>query len=87
MLRGQIYSEPSPDVSIRLLADYSKVDENCCDAVIVRETELAPFFAFHGLPTSGVAANAVGFDALDDLRTNSQSFINLSEQAKKVLQL
>ena len=80
MLRGQIYSEPSPDVSIRLLADYSKVDENCCDAVIVRETELAPFFAFHGLPNSGVAANAVGFDALDDLRTNSQSFINLSEQ-------
>jgi iron complex outermembrane receptor protein len=46
MLRGQLYVEPNADVSIRILADYSKVDEKCCDAVIVRETELQPFFAF-----------------------------------------
>lgn len=78
MLRGQFYAEPSPDVSIRLLADYSKVDENCCDAVIIRETELAPFFAANGLPNSGV--RAAGFGALKELRTNSQSFINLSKQ-------
>ncbi|MCL4671658.1 MAG: TonB-dependent receptor [Sphingomonadaceae bacterium] len=78
MLRGQLYAEPSPDVSIRILADYSKVDENCCDAVIIRETELAPFAAFHGLPNTGAAAN--GFGALEDLRTNSQLFINISKQ-------
>lgn len=33
MLRGQLYFEPSSDVSFRLLADYSKVNEDCCDAV------------------------------------------------------
>jgi iron complex outermembrane receptor protein len=47
-------SEPNRHVSIRILADYSKVDEKCCDAVIVRETELQPFFAFHGLTSDGV---------------------------------
>ena len=65
MLRGQLYVEPNADVSIRLLADYSKVDENCCDAVIVRETELAPFFAFHGLTSDGVDAS--GPSALQEL--------------------
>ena len=78
MLRGQLYIEPNADVSIRLLADYSKVDENCCDAVIVRETELAPFFAFHGLTSDGVDQS--GPSALKNLATNSQLFINGAEQ-------
>ncbi len=78
MLRGQLYIEPNADVSIRLLADYSKVDENCCDAVIVRETELAPFFAFHGLTSDGV--DQFGRPALQNLATNAQSFINGAEQ-------
>jgi iron complex outermembrane recepter protein len=78
MLRGQLYVEPNADVSIRLLADYSKVDENCCDAVIVRETELAPFFAFHGLTTDGVDQS--GPSALKNLATNSQSFVNGAKQ-------
>ncbi len=54
MLRGQLYIEPNADISIRLLADYAKTDEHCCEAVIVRETELAPFSAFHGLASDGV---------------------------------
>jgi iron complex outermembrane recepter protein len=78
MLRGQLYVEPNADISIRILGDYSKVDENCCDAVIVRETELAPFFAFHGLPNDGVGP--VGRDALVGLDTNSQLFKNSSSQ-------
>ena len=78
MLRGQLYVEPNSDVSIRLLADYSKVDENCCDAVIVRETELAPFFAFHGLANDGVVES--GQSALQNLATNSQLFKNGAEQ-------
>lgn len=45
-LRGQLYFEPNADISVRLIGDYSKVTEHCCDAVIVRETELAPTFAF-----------------------------------------
>ena len=78
MIRGQLYIEPNADVSIRLLADYSKVDENCCDAVIVRETELAPFFAFHGLANDGVVES--GQSALQNLATNSQLFKNGAEQ-------
>lgn len=78
MIRGQLYIEPSADVSIRLLADYSKVDENCCDAVIVRETELAPFFALHGLANDGVVES--GKSALQNLATNSQLFKNGAEQ-------
>ena len=70
MLRGQLYIEPNADVSIRLLADYSKVDENCCDAVIVRETELAPFAPLHGLANDGVGP--FGPSALQNLQTNSQ---------------
>jgi iron complex outermembrane recepter protein len=78
MIRGQFYVEPNADVSIRLLADYSKVDENCCDAVIIRETELAPFFALHGLPNDGVVE--FGQSALQNLATNSQLFKNGAEQ-------
>jgi iron complex outermembrane recepter protein len=78
MIRGQLYVEPNADISIRLLADYSKVDENCCDAVIVRETELAPFFALHGLPNDGVVES--GQSALQNLATNSQLFKNGAEQ-------
>lgn len=78
MLRGQLYMEPNADISIRLLADYSKVDENCCDAVIVRETELAPFAAFHGLTNDGV--DQFGQSALKNLSTNGQSFVNGAKQ-------
>lgn len=78
MLRGQLYMEPNADISIRLLADYSKVDENCCDAVIVRETELAPFSAFHGLANDGVVES--GQSALQNLATNGQLFVNGAEQ-------
>jgi outer membrane receptor protein involved in Fe transport len=78
MLRGQVYIEPSPDISIRLLADYSEVDEKCCDAVIMRETELAPFFAANGLASDGVVE--FGRPALLNLATNGQQYLNSSEQ-------
>ncbi len=78
MLRGQLYVEPSPDISIRLLGDYSKVDENCCDAVVVRETELAPFFAANGLTNDGVDQS--GRSAQQNLATNGQLFVNGAEQ-------
>lgn len=85
MLRGQLYFEPSSDLSIRLLADYSKVSENCCDAVIVRETELAPFFVGpvgtfpgHGLTSDGVDQS--GASALKNLSTNGELFRNDAKQ-------
>ncbi|MFN3817452.1 TonB-dependent receptor [Blastomonas sp.] len=78
VIRGQLLWEPSPDISIRLIGDYAKANENCCDAVIVRETELQPFFAFHGLANDGVAA--FGQSALENRQTNSQQFLNNTEQ-------
>ena len=78
MLRGQFYAEPTPQMSIRILADYSKVDEKCCDAVIMRETELQPTFAYHGLASDGV--DQVGFDALKNLSSNGGQYLNSSKQ-------
>jgi iron complex outermembrane recepter protein len=78
MLRGQLYIEPSSDVSIRILADYAKTDEQCCNAVIVRETELAPFSAFHGLASDGVDQS--GSTALNNLSINGGRFLNGSKQ-------
>ena len=77
---------PSSGFSIRLIGDYSRVREHCCDAVIIRETELAPFFvgpvgAFpgHGLTSDGVTE--FGFDALDDLATRWFSALPPAHQA------
>lgn len=78
MLRGQLYIEPSPDISIRLLADYAKTDEQCCEAVIIRETELAPFSAFHGLASDGVEQS--GVSALQNLSINGGPYLNGSKQ-------
>ena len=33
MVRGQLLWEPSADVSLRLIGDYQKADELCCDAI------------------------------------------------------
>ena len=78
MLRGQLYIEPNADISIRLLADYAKTDEQCCEAVIVRETELAPFAAFHGLASDGVDQS--GPSALKNLSINGGPYLNGSKQ-------
>ena len=78
MLRGQLYLEPSSDLSIRLIADYAKTDEQCCNAVIVRETELAPFAAFHGLASDGVDQS--GPSALQNLSVNGGPYLNGSKQ-------
>lgn len=78
MLRGQLLIEPNSDISIRLLGDYAKTDEQCCEAVIVRETELAPFFAFHGLASDGVAQS--GISAVNNLSINGGPYLNGSKQ-------
>ena len=38
-LRGQLLIEPSSDLSIRLIADYTKRDESCCGAVYIGTSE------------------------------------------------
>jgi outer membrane receptor protein involved in Fe transport len=41
LLRGQLYWEPSADVSIRLIADYAKHREQCCAAAVGEARSLA----------------------------------------------
>lgn len=76
LLRGQLYFEPSKDLSIRILADYSKIDEKCCDAVIIADTTLATQAnaTFHGLPNTGISN--VGLTAFRNLRTNGKQSFN-----------
>jgi outer membrane receptor protein involved in Fe transport len=78
MLRGQLYIEPNADVSIRLLADYAKTDEQCCNAVIVRETDRAQYFATNGLASDGVDQS--GMSALKNLSVNGGPYLNGSKQ-------
>jgi outer membrane receptor protein involved in Fe transport len=78
MLRGQLYIEPNADVSIRLLADYAKTDEQCCNAVIVRETGRAQYFAANGLASDGVDQS--GMSALKNLSVNGGPYLNGSKQ-------
>lgn len=78
MMRGQLYVEPTPEVSVRIIADYAKIDEKCCDAIITRETELQPFFAYHGLAYDGV--DQVGAQALRNLSSNTQQYLDGSKQ-------
>ncbi len=73
-LRGQLYWEPSADLSVRLIADFSSADENCCGAVILRDSELfgAGALQVNGLPADG-GAPLIGPQFVDQRRTNSTS--------------
>jgi len=51
-VRGQALFEPSKDLSIRLIGDYGKIDENCCAVVNLRQAlPTAAIFALGGAVT------------------------------------
>lgn len=84
MLRGQLLWEPSTDVSLRLIADYQKTDENCCDSVSLRGATGAPQAVTDALFPGGV--QFTGAERLNEFPfqiervTNSQGFVNNVEQ-------
>lgn len=88
-LRGQFLWEGHEDLSIRVITDYTNVDEVCCSSVIRSETPLAqpglvPGFAgsafeFVGLGQSG-GVTFSGESAFDDRRINSGPFPGENEQ-------
>jgi outer membrane receptor protein involved in Fe transport len=80
LLRGQLLWEPSADVSVRIIGDYAESDENCCTAVIVRETELAALgaFAAYGLPSDGVTD--FGRNAIVNRISSDDGYINTTKQ-------
>ncbi|MEP7223239.1 MAG: TonB-dependent receptor [Novosphingobium sp.] len=48
-VRGQVLFEPSSDLKVRLIGDYSKIDENCCAVVNLRAAApTAVIFALGG---------------------------------------
>ncbi|MHA7819500.1 MAG: TonB-dependent receptor [Erythrobacter sp.] len=63
--RGQLLIEPSPDVTVRLIADYSEIDEICCQVsnLVVG-------------PTTTDAITAVGGQAPTDF-FGDQNFLNI----------
>lgn len=72
VVRGQFYYEPSSDLNVRIIADYSKYDEKCCDAIIVRDTSFVAngVYALAGLPANG-GAPFTGDQALKNYRSSS----------------
>ncbi|MCC6828132.1 MAG: TonB-dependent receptor [Novosphingobium sp.] len=69
-VRGQALFEPSSDLSIRLIGDYSKIDEICCTVVNVRA---GPATALLTSPLIGGQVNAPADAKRDRLYTNFDS--------------
>ena len=71
LIRGQLLFEPNADVSLRLIADYSKTNENCCDPIVVQETSIVGLYPVVGLPAGG-GISATGASAVRSQTSNSE---------------
>lgn len=74
LIRGQFYYEPTDTFNLRIIGDYSKSNEHCCDAVVVRESSYATagLFAVSGLPANG-GVTFSGPGTVGSLRSNSDA--------------
>lgn len=80
LLRGQLLFDFSEKSSLRIIADYSDADENCCDAVVLSDTPgQLGVFAAAGLPANGGVTN-LGDEAFENRRSNSEQFENPFDQ-------
>ncbi len=81
-VRGQFYYEPSSDFDVRIIADYSKYNEKCCDAIIVRDTSFVDLglYSLVGLGATGGAPFS-GPQAIKDYRTSNN--FELRDAAKQ----
>jgi iron complex outermembrane recepter protein len=59
-VRGQLLFQPNSDIDVRLIADYSKRDENCCAATYVGRT-VNPFIGNLNNPVPSVNAGNTTF--------------------------
>ena len=65
-IRGQLLFEPDDDLSVRVIVDYSEVDENCCWPV--RNTN-NPLNAFVNVPlAAAIGSNVIDPPDVDNLR-------------------
>lgn len=60
--RGQILLEPSNALTVRLIGDYGKIDENCCAAVNIRQSAATGAIKAIGAPDTVVNAPSAMFD-------------------------
>lgn len=82
LVRGQLYFEPNADLSIRIIADYQRSREKCCDAVILQDASTLVannFFALAGLPANGGIV-ASGASAFKSRTTNGEQFLDRIRQ-------
>lgn len=71
IVRGQLLFEPNADVSLRLIADYSRSREQCCDPIVIQETSIVGLFPVVGLPAGG-GISATGPAAAKSQTSNSE---------------
>ncbi len=76
-LRGQLLFEPTSDISLRLIGDYTKRKEACCAAVYVDRT-VNPYIGNLNEPATPLATNLAGgnniVNVLRDLGQNLGAF-------------
>ena len=77
LLRGQLYWTPTDAIDARLIVDFSRAKEECCDAPISFESPLvaAGAFAAAGLPADG-GAPISGHRAVRNRISNGEQFEN-----------
>ena len=80
-VRGQLLFEPTSELSIRLIGDYTKRDEKCCGAVYVNG-ELNPFIGNLNTPATpilvGGAVNPNGNNIINVIRDLGQTLAAFS---------
>lgn len=81
LLRGQLAFDPTDTLSLRVIADYSEEDENCCDAVILSQGTAVAVggYTAAGLPADGGVTN-FGPTAFENRRSNAEQFENPNDQ-------
>lgn len=58
-MRGQLLFQPSKDLSVRIIGDYGKIDENCCGVVnVLTAAPTAALELLNGAPTAVNPDNA-----------------------------
>ncbi|MES2987112.1 MAG: TonB-dependent receptor [Pseudomonadota bacterium] len=76
-VRGQLLFEPSSDISVRLIGDYSKREEACCGAVYI-DSSVNPFIGNLNNPatplTTGLPNGNNIINVLTDLGQNPAAF-------------
>ena len=61
-IRGQLIADPTSDLHIRFIGDYTQRRENCCAGVPYIDGPLTPLLNGLGVPGGGVAAPANPYD-------------------------